>query len=297
VELSLGYRSNSRGNFNYNVNANFSYNKNTTLSLGTKDQVPVKDGNVNQGGSITYTAQGSPIGAYYGYRVDHVARDQAEIDALNAEAVKKTGDPASVYQNGLQEGDFIYKDLNGDGVSDSKDQEILGNPMPKYMYGLNVGANYKNFDFNMVVSGIAGVKVVNATKYYTESAVESHNTTTAILNRWRKPGDVAALPRAGQLNGNLRPSDWYVEDGSYLRLRNLTVGYTLPEQSLNSLSHNVIKSLRFYLAAQNLLTVTDYSGYDPEIGTSGDGYIFRRGIDGGSLPQPRTFIAGVQLQF
>ena len=92
-------------------------------------------------------------------------------------------------------------------------------------------------------------------------------------------------------NGNLRPSDFYIEDGSYLRLRNITLGYTFSEQTLNSFSHNVIKSLRIYVAAQNLITITDYSGYDPEIGTSGDGYIFRRGIDTGQLPQPRTFIS------
>ena len=135
------------------------------------------------------------------------------------------------------------------------------------MYGLNIGANYKKFDFNLVVSGIAGLKLANATKYYTESAVEAHNSTTAILNRWRKPGDVAALPRAGQNTANLRPSDWYMEDGSYMRCRNITLGYTLAEQTLKSFSRNVISSLRIYVAAQNLFTITDYSGYDPEIST------------------------------
>ena len=295
IEVSLGYRSTPKANFNYNISANISYNKNTTLSLGKGNQVPIKAGDVNQAGFITYTAQGSPIGSFYGLRVDHVARDQAEIDALNAAASAKTGVPGTVYQDGLQEGDFIYKDLNGDGVANDNDKEILGNPIPKYMYGVNIGANYKKFDFNLVVSGLAGLKLVNSTKYYTESAVEAHNSTTAILNRWRKPGDVAALPRAGQANGNLKPSDWYIEDGSYLRLRNITLGYTFSNQTLNGFSRNVIKSLRVYVAAQNLITITDYSGYDPEIG--GGDLIFSRGIDTGQLPQPRTFLAGVQLQF
>jgi hypothetical protein len=300
IELSLGYRSNLKG-INYNVNVNASYNKNTTLALGSGQQVPIKDGSIPQGGAITYTAQGSPIGSFYGYRVDHVARDQAEIDALNAAASAKTGVPNSIYQTDLVQGDFIYKDLNGDGVLNSKDQEILGNPIPKYMYGVNIGASYKGFDFNLVGSGIAGLKLVNATKYYTEMVIEAHNTTTAILNRWRKPGDVASLPRAGQNASNLRASDFYIEDGSYLRLRNITLGYTFSKSTLQSFSHNVFNSIRIYVAAQNLFTITGYTGYDPEISTQssddGEAYIFRRGIDGGQLPQARTFIAGVQFQF
>jgi TonB-linked SusC/RagA family outer membrane protein len=298
VELSLGYRSLPKKNISYNVSANFSYNKNTTLSLGSANQVPIKDASLNQAGTITITQQGSPIGAFYGYRVDHVAINQAEIDALDAKAAAKTGDAGARYQSGLLPGDFIYKDLNGDGIVDSKDQEILGSPIPKYMYGFNAGLNYKNFDFNLVISGLAGVDVVNNTNYYTKSVIESHNTTTALLNRWRNPGDVAALPRAGQNSSNLRPSDWYVENGAYMRLRNVTVGYTFPGQPLRNFSHSVINGLRVYVAAQNLFTITGYTGLDPEMQTSdGDGYIFRRGIDNGQLPQPRTLIAGVQFQF
>jgi len=124
-----------------------------------------------------------------------------------------------------------------------------------------------------------------------------HNAGTDILNRWRKPGDVAALPRIGQNvtgNGNLRPSDWWLEDGSYLRLRNITIGYNAPVQMLNNVTAGAVKSLRIYIAAQNLLTLTKYTGYDPEV--AGD-YLFSRGIDQGQVPQPRTFLAGIQLGF
>ena len=301
LELSVGYRSTVNRNFSYNINVNGSYNKNTTLSLSSGTQVPIKDGSVVQGGTITITQQGFPIGSFFGYRVDHVAKDQAEIDALNAAAVAKTGDPSTKYQTGLVQGDFIYKDLNGDGVLNSKDQEVLGNPIPKYMYGINIGANYKKFDFNLVASGLAGLKLINATKYYTQMVIEAHNATTAILNRWRKPGDVAALPRAGQNASNLRASDFYLENGSYLRLRNVTLGYTFSKSTLQNFTGNIFNNVRLYVAAQNLFTITDYSGYDPEISTQssndGDSYIFRRGIDNGQLPQPRTFIAGIQLQF
>jgi hypothetical protein len=285
----------------YNIGANFSSKKNTTLALGQADEVPIKDGDINGLGTITYTAKGSPIGSFYGYRVDHVATDQAEVDALNEAASSKTGAPNTEFQNGLLPGDFIFKDLNDDGIVDSKDQEILGNPIPKFIYGFNAGINYKRFDFNLVVSGLAGLKLVNSTKYYTESVTEAHNTTTAVLNRWRQPGDVAPLPRAGQNASNLRPSDFYIEDGAYLRVRNLTVGYTFSESALASFSKNVINSLRLYVAAQNLITITGYSGYDPEVSTQnagdGDAFIFRRGIDTGQIPQPKTFLAGVQLQF
>jgi TonB-linked SusC/RagA family outer membrane protein len=301
VELTLGFRNNVREDFGYNVGMNFSYNKNTTLALGQAGEVPIKDGNINGLGTITYTAKGSPIGSFYGYRVDHVAKDQSEVDALNEAASSKTGVPNTQFQNGLLPGDFIFKDLNNDGVVDSKDQEILGNPIPKYIYGVNAGVNFKRFDLNLVISGLAGLKLVNSTKYYTESITEAHNTTTALLNRWRQPGDVAALPRAGQNASNLRPSDFYIEDGAYLRVRNLTVGYTFPESALASFSNNVIRNLRLYVAAQNLLTLTGYEGYDPEVSTQnagdGDAYIFRRGIDTGQIPQPKTFLAGVQLQF
>jgi len=188
-------------------------------------------------------------------------------------------------------------------VLNSLDQEVLGNPIPKYLYGLNVGANYKKFDFNLVIAGIAGLKLANVTKYYTESAIEAHNATTAILNRWRQPGDIAPLPRAGQNSSNLRPSDWYIEDGSYMRCRNVTLGYTFSEQTIKSFSRSVLSSVRIYVAAQNLFTITDYTGYDPEVSVSPifpqtqNGFIFRRGIDLGRLPQPRTFLAGIQLQF
>lgn len=301
VELTVGFRNDVTEDFSYNIGANFSANRNTTLALGQGQEVPIKDGNINGLGTITYTAKGSPIGSFYGYRVDHVATDQAEIDALNEAASSKTGVANATYQNGLLPGDFIFKDLNGDGIVDSNDQEVLGNPIPKYIYGFNTGINYKKFDLNLVISGLAGLQLANATKYYTESVTEAHNTTTALLDRWRKPGDVASLPRAGQNASNLRPSDFYIEDGSYLRIRNLTLGYTFSQSALADLTGSVVRGLRFYVAAQNLLTLTDYSGYDPEVstqsGADGDAFIFRRGIDTGQLPQPRTFLAGVQLQF
>jgi hypothetical protein len=298
VEISIGYRSKPGQIFNYSVNVNGAVNKNNVLSLGSQFQAPIRDGAFNNLSPITYTAKGSPIGSFYGYSVDHVAKDQAEIDALDAKA------PGGVYQDGLKPGDFIFKDLDGDKQLTEADQKVLGNPMPKFIYGFNANMSYKNFDLNLVISGVSGLTLVNTTRFFTQSASTGANSTTAILNRWKNPGDVAALPRAGQdvtSGGNLRPSDFFVEDGSFMRLRNLTIGYTIPAAKVGMLTHNVLSSVRFYIAAENLLTITKYQGFDPEVSTldagNGSAFIFRRGMDNFQLPQPRVFMAGIQVGF
>ncbi|UPK67821.1 SusC/RagA family TonB-linked outer membrane protein [Chitinophaga filiformis] len=297
VELTIGYADKINDHFSFNVSINGSVNHNEVLSLGDQFSAPIQAGAFTPVPATTYTAAGSAIGSFYGYRVDHVARDADEISILNQEAAKKTGRPDAKYQDGLLPGDFIYRDINGDGVVTAKDQEILGNAIPKYIYGINAGITYKSFDLNLVLSGISGLKLLNGLKLNTSFMSTGHNAGTDILDRWRKPGDVAALPRIGQNvtgNGNLRPSDWWLEDGSYLRLRNITIGYNTPAAILNNVTGGAVKSLRIYVAAQNLLTLTRYTGYDPEV--AGD-YLFARGIDQGQVPQPRTFLAGIQLGF
>ncbi len=301
VEFMVTWRDNLSKEFNYTISVNGAFNKNNVLSLGSQFTAPIQAGSFSQLSTFTYTAPGSAIGSFYGYRKDHVARDQAEIDALNKTAAAKTGNPDAKFQDGLLPGDFIFKDLNGDGVVNASDQEILGNPIPKFVYGLNAGLSYKGFDLNLVLSGVSGLKLLNAMRFNTVILATGHNATTDILDRWKKPGDVAGLPRVAQnanASGNLRASDWWLEDGSYLRLRNITIGYTISSQTLNSVTGKVFNRVRFYVAAQNLFTITNYSGYDPEVSTqSGGAYTFTRGIDDGQFPQPRTFIAGVQLGF
>jgi TonB-dependent starch-binding outer membrane protein SusC len=302
-EFSAGYRYNIGRDLTLNINGNIGYNKNRVNSLGSQFAAPIQAGVVQNLSTFTITKAGYPIGSYYGYKVDHVAKDQAEINALNAQAAQKTGNPNAVYQAGLLPGDFIYKDIRGLGQITDSDETVLGNPIPKFVYGFSAGLTFKNFDLNMVFSGVAGLKILNSVKFFTLIEATGHNATTGILNRWRQPGDVAAEPRAGQdatASGNLAASDWWLESGAYLRLRNLTVGYTLPIRVLNSINggEHVFTRIRFYIAAQNLLTLTGYSGYDPEISTqTGGSYIFTRGIDDGQLPQPRTFLAGLQLGF
>ncbi len=299
LEISIGYRNALKNGLTYNISVNGSFNNNKVLSLGNQFQAPIKDGAVFKIDAMTYTAKGSPIGSFFGYVVDRVARDASDIAALNAKS------PTGTYQTGLLPGDFIFKDLDGNNIVNADDQKILGNPMPKFTYGINGGVSFKNFDINLVISGISGVKLLNANRYFTANVEEGHNATTEILNRWRKPGDVAALPRAGQStgsNGNIRPSDFYIENGDYMRVRNLTIGYNIPQKFINSIGNGkVFNSLRIYISSENLLTITKYKGYDPEVSTQnsggGDAYIFRRGIDVGQLPQPRIFMGGIQVGF
>lgn len=301
-EFQLGYRSKPQNGFSYNVSVNGAYNNNKTISLGTQSPTPIVGGT---GAIYTLTQAGYPIGSFYGYGVGHVAKDQTEIDALNKTAQQRTGDPNAVYQTGLLPGDFIFKDLNGDGVVDSKDQQVLGSAIPKFIYGINLGASYRNFDLNMVLSGVQGVQIGNNLRSSLEFAGTGHNASTSILNRWEKPGDNALLPRAGQNatgSGNLRPSDFFIDNGSYLRARNVTLGYTFSKAALQSFSGSVLSKLRIYVAAENLFTITGYKGYDPELSTvygdnNSNDTIFNRNIDNGQVPQPRTFLFGIQAAF
>jgi hypothetical protein len=300
IEITLGYNSNLSEDLRINFNVNGAFNKNKVLSLGKQFLSPIRDGVFSSMPAITYTTAGFPIGSFYGYRVDHVVKDQAELNALNAAAAAKTGNATAKYQDGLAPGDLVFKDLDHDGLVTDKDQEVMGNPMPKLLYGFNAGANFKNFDLNIVIAGVGGVKLINATRYYTYYADKPHNSTTVLLNRWKKDGDVTSIPRVGyNVNNKIRNSDFFLEDGSFLRLRNITLGFSLPNAALNSITKNVVSSLRFYVASENLFTITNYKGYDPEVSTQGaaGNYIFRRGIDDGQLPQPRSFLVGLQAGF
>ncbi|SEJ55570.1 TonB-linked outer membrane protein, SusC/RagA family [Dyadobacter sp. SG02] len=297
-ELTLGYNGTNK-DLRYSINVNGAYNKNQVTSLGTQGAVPIIAGAFYSVPAMSRTEVGHPIGAFYGYKYDHVAIDNADIEKYNALARQKSGDPNAVYQAGLLPGDRIFQDIDGDGQVTLTDQTFLGSPIPKLTYGVDVNLNYKNFDFMATLQGVAGIDIINGTKYYLEGVALPFNTKTTVLNRWQKPGDVTDIARAGQNYGtaaNLRNSSWYVENGAYARVRNVTLGYTVPGAKIKPSTGNVISSLRVYLTAQNLFTFTNYSGYDPEVTGSGS-FIFGRGIDTGQVPQPRTFMLGLQLGF
>jgi TonB-linked SusC/RagA family outer membrane protein len=298
-EVTAGYRG-KVSDFSYGIDVNAAYNVNKVIDLGEGSRF--QRGSVNGGNLATMTDEGQPIGSFYGYVVDHVAIDQADVDAYNQIAQQATGDPDAVFQEDLLPGDIIFRDLNGDGMVTSEDQTFLGSPIPKWNYGGNLNFGFRNFDLMVSFYGITGVSIWNDLKYWTEGTTRPFNSSADLLSRWRTEGDISKYPKAGQHatgSQNLRPSDRFVEDGSYMRLRNLTLGYKLPLGE--GLFGKTFSSFRVYVTAQNLLTLTKYKGYDPEIGAqdpnSQESFLFARGIDGGQYPQPRSFMLGVQVGF
>lgn len=190
-------------------------------------------------------------------------------------------------------GNFAFSDLNGDGQITADDKTILGDGIPDLSYGLNIDMNYKQFDFSMFFNGTLGNEIFNAMKY-TYNFSYSSNMTTAVLDSWTPENTTASLPIAkvdNESGGNSLPSEFYIEDGSYLRLKNVQIGYTLPSDCLTKLS---IKKLRVYVSAQNLLTFTSYTGYDPEVSSNA---LFTRGVDLNSYPNATTFTVGANVTF
>jgi len=305
VEFTVGWRNNI-GDFHYSINANAAFINNEVTSMG--DGEPINMAGGAAGYSLTRTEVGYPIGYFYGFVVDKVYSTQAEVDADNADA------PDGVYQANAAPGDIRFMDINGrdengeltgiaDGKVDDDDRKMIGKPIPDATYGITLAADYKGFDFALAIQGIAGVEIYNNNGYWFNGMTRPFNSTTDVLDRWKQEGDVTDMPRA--MNGdparNTRVSTRYVENGSYMRLKTLTLGYTLSQSALGRIANGGISYFRVYLTAQNLLTITEYSGFDPEISAmypgDYDNYNLRRGIDNGQYPQPRSFMIGFQLGF
>ena len=267
------------GKLNYNVNANLTTNKNEVLNLGENNEA------ITSGlffDMSTRTEVGHSIREFYGYVTDGIFQNQAEIEA-HAE------------QPGAVPGDIRFKDISGDGVINSDDRTFIGNPYPDMFFGLNLGLSYKGFDVSLFLQGQYGNEIYNATKFWLTNSGYNYNKGTAILERWTGEGSSNSEPRLSTVdaNQNARGSDRYIEDGSYLRLKNLQIGYTLSENMARKLS---LKGARVFVSGSNLLTFTKYTGYDPEVGaaraTLGDRTV---GFDEVTYPQNRGFIMGVTI--
>lgn len=281
LELELSYKHNF-GDFNLDVIGNFDLNRNELTNLGESEYISA--GNFQSLGYVTRTQVGHPVGAFYGYITDGLFQTQEEIDQfVNADGERLQPD--------AKPGDIKYADSNNDGVLD---QNFLGSPHPDYTFGLTVNCEYRGFDFSMFVQGVQGNEVFNGTKYYTHNPNVRYNLAPGMVDRWMAPGTQtsADYPRLdiGSIE-HKRISDRYIEDGSFIRIKNIQIGYNLPEKWLNTAK---ISSARVYVGATNLYTFTNYTGFDPEVGYT-ETLVF--GLDRINYPQPRVIMTGISLKF
>ncbi len=288
IELGLIYK-NKIKDFNYNIGANISALNNKVLSIASSE--PILGGFGLSDGPLTRTEVGYPIGSFYLYKMLGIFQTQAEIDK-------------SPFQNvDTRPGDVKFADLNGDNKIDDKDRAHVGNPFPDFTYGLNLSLTWKNIDFSVLAQGVQGNDVYFLFGNFAyETQTRGFNSYQKILDRWTPSNTNTNIPKVSldDRNGNRRSSTRWLEDGSYFRIRNITLGYNLKD----ALKWKSVQGLRIYVTAQNALTFTKYSGLDPEIqantndtrglGLSSDLAV---GIDWGTVPAPRTFIMGLKLDF
>jgi hypothetical protein len=291
IDISLVTHNIRRSDFIWNTTVIFSHFKNTLDFLNT-DEAAIR-GDFNEYGTlnlVALTKAGHPVGSFYGYVTDGLYTSEEQLNSLN------TG--LDVEPGGLWLGDIKFKDLDGDGDVDDEDVTVIGNPNPKFTLGLTNSFSYKGIDLSVFLYGSFGADIFNYSRRQTESMNSLYtNQLTTVLDRYTETNTDATLPRYNEWhNNNRRVSDRYIENGSYVRIQNVQLGYTLPATLLRSIG---VSSLKVYVSGQNLMTFTDYSGYDPELGTISDtvedGILFN--VDNGRYPVPRSFTIGANIEF
>ncbi len=283
-EVELGYNQNF-GELSVDLGGNLSYVENTILDLGQDREFLNGQFYGPQGVELTRTVEGEAIGSFFGYKSDGLFQTQDDINA-------HTNADGELLQPNARPGDIKFLDTNGDGVFNENDRTIIGDPTPSYTYGITLDLAYKNFDLNMFAQGVWGNQIYNAVRRFD---LPIANYTVDALNRWTGPGTSNSFPRLNlndadpnSGNGNFsRASDFWLEDGSYFRIKTLQLGYTLPREISGKIG---ISRARLYIAGNNLLTITDYTGLEPEIGAS-------FGVDRGIYPQARFYTFGVNVTF
>jgi len=282
IEFTATYQNRLSDDINYSLSGNISANRNKVISLNSNQPIIAQLTSGTEQ-SISITQQGDAISEFYGYVMDGIFKDQADIDK-------------SPKQPGSAPGDAKFKDLNHDGVINASDQTVLGSPFPKFIYGFNANLNYKNFDLVLFVTGKSGQYLYNLVWATLNEGVADNNATTEQLKRWTPNNTNTNIPRAVEGNPGLneRPSSRFVQNASYMRVQNIQIGYNLGKQ----LSHKFkLTNCRFYISAQNLFTLTKYPGYNPEIGTLtvGSQSSLTRGVDYAMVPIPRIIEGGIQI--
>nr|MBX2875057.1 SusC/RagA family TonB-linked outer membrane protein [Saprospiraceae bacterium] len=280
-ELSLTSR-NTTGKLKWTTNLNFSSVDNEVTKLGPSGDPILSSGGA---GNRHITRIGDPLGSYYGYVTDGIYQSQAEIDAGPVDQIATP-----------RPGDFRWKDINGDGVINASDRTVTGNYLPDFTYGMTNTFSYDNISFSFLLQGVQGAEVLNLTRRHMGNGEANYNSYAEWTQRWRSPEQPGngEIPRANRQTGNSnnRPSSYQVEDASYFRLRNVTIAYSFPETSLG----RTFSGLRIYASGTNLLTVTDYLGYNPEVNNI-ESNVNVQGEDYGAYPLSKVFTFGVNATF
>ena len=282
MEITLTSRHSYSSGLSYSFNSNFAKNINEVKALGANDTPIIKTCSTSH--DFFITTVGKPIGSYYLLVQDGIFKNSEELKAYPHFA-------------NTQAGDFRFVDVDGDGVLETDDDRaIVGNYMPDFTYGFNGDLAFKGFDLQFAFQGVYGNEILNLNRRYIASVEGNLNMMSVTLNRWKsesEPGDGNTNRANRKAKGNNgRTSTWHIEDGSYLRLQNLSLGYTIP-QSLSQKAN--ISKLRLYVSGQNLFTWTKYSGYNPEVSLSSDS--LTPGVDYGTYPLARTFMIGLNITF
>ena len=271
IEITL-HTQNLKGILGWETLLSYTYNKNKINDLNSSTPYYINQVNNSY---VTMLAKGYPINVFYGYVTDGIFQNQKEVH-----------DHAS--QIGAEPGDIRFKDLNHDGVINDEDRTVIGNPNPSHLFSINNSMTWRGFELSIYLQGVAGNKIFNANKIDLTGMSAAYNQLTDVLSRWNGEGTSNVIPRAvySDPNGNNRISDRFVESGSYLRLKTISLSYNFPLQWVKILS---VESARLTLSCENVATITGYSGFDPEVGING--------IDLSSYPVSRTFNIGFNVNF
>jgi TonB-linked SusC/RagA family outer membrane protein len=300
----------STNDFDLNISGNFSLNRNKVLNMGGASTI------YSTGAERSYlthiTQEGQPIGMFYGFKVkgmvreadmENIAADNAVYNSATqsfpAGYVLKGPARSTASTNPLRPGDLYFEDVNKDGVVNDADKGIIGTPHAKFTYGFAVSASYKQFDFSSSFNGSYGNKVLDGQDYYIFNMEGSGNQYSKVLNRYRseaQPGDgqVYRAARGGTQSNSTRLSTFYLQDGSFLRCTNLTLGYNVSQ--ISKLSKNAISALRVYVGVDNAFTITKYLGYNPEVDYN-NGSNLTPGVDYGKYPLARAYNIGARITF
>ncbi|MCF8371374.1 MAG: TonB-dependent receptor [Bacteroidales bacterium] len=277
IELALGSKHELSKNLTLHLNANGSFIKNEVLSLGanTEGDSFIPGGDLGNGQSVTRTEVGQPIGSFYGYKVLGILQNQEEVNS-------------SAIVSGEQPGDLKFADLNGDGIIDAQDRTYIGSPIPDLIYGFSANLSYKNLYSSFDFYGQIGNELYNG-----KNAVrpDLYNFESRVKDRWHGDGTSNTEPRATASGVNYEPSEYFIENGSFLRLRNVTIGYVFTEKHLARIGFSKVD---IYVRGSNIFTSTKFSGYSPEIGGAD---VISSGIDSGTYPVSSVIFCGINLTF